>query len=1151
MNFKKRNLVMSIMVLSIFLLQSTALASAYYIPPIKPPPTTTTYRVYGYVKDADTNSPISGATVKIYRGTSTYLGQKTTDSNGYYNFYYTTTLSITLVKSVATKSGYYSSTRTGYMLEGRVSISHYLSTVPPPPPPTIDPVIGSPSVSHLSPISTQITVSVTWHYDPYVSRSVYVEINGNSLIMQPMGGNQYYKTLFGDEYRSEFTYSIKAIEKWYGDEPPVLKQVDATTGLYTASNNPWTNSIGHYIRGSPGAGTNYPIRFMIHYGAGENNGENVYLYEQCRTDFADIRFVREDKSVIFNHFIADVVEGKYAIVWVEIGPSLDEDRYLWLYYGNPNAPDISDGDATFEFFDDFSGSALDTSKWNLIGGIAAVSNGIVDLTDYYWGITLSSDWHDGGGNYVLETRIKYSGSYGASIWFREQNDQTSIFSEGYMVWLYSSYNQIRERSNGGFPPAIEDNAPVVPQNMWVDFHIVVIDDFYGFPDIGMEMHDSTFSGGRIGFGSVGGNPMSVMIDRVIVRNVVAHEPQHGEWDFVNDEFTSPQLLPVWEVENSNSPEIPLELQSPPGYLLLDYDALYDAPIGQNTAPRGYEITQDNLIEDGAFRVEVRTSWNIYNGPGLGYPELKVGFELVDKFGYKAAEIYYENPGSGSNVVPSIKSFIAGQEGTPFEDIWTEYGDSQGDTTFVVERDSVGWMRVIYYDRVYGGRNVNPHLLFERTHPTEIASIRLVLQYSTPKTSCEKIYAGFNSVKQEPVLQLKALGSAQGVFVEPIKGADFDYDTDISFWTGDGVASPDYSIDSGGRSWKVVNHAIWSVSEVLPDDTAFRYAAIQNKMVGFTFYAKYGGTDTFVRAEISYWIAGDSYEYRCFGDWVLITGLSDGWTKVSVLTQTELPNDVNLLEVRIVGKAAETSTYGNIYIDNTKFSIVKTQLLGAEECYFRLDGEEGEACGTAMFEIMLTFASSADGYNLHLFPVISACAFDGYIIRNVEMEWAVTDGWADTDQNRVIESNNKEYEPGYDSIDDYNEDTAIWHQGLSVLLFVVGRFTPWGVVGGLALGTMAHSTLDVIRDITRPFARDTEQAKAEFGDPGYFDFDYPESEHVQSVAAGTKLVWYMSDDLGMTHSPSLTVHYVVQWQKITDPNNIWGTSNSLSINFPLG
>jgi hypothetical protein len=36
---------------------------------------------------------------------------------------------------------------------------------------------------------------------------------------------------------------------------------------------------------------------------------------------------------------------------------------LYLFYGNPAATDVSDGNSVFDFFDDFSGTALDTNKW--------------------------------------------------------------------------------------------------------------------------------------------------------------------------------------------------------------------------------------------------------------------------------------------------------------------------------------------------------------------------------------------------------------------------------------------------------------------------------------------------------------------------------------------------------------------------------------------------------------------------------------------------------------------------------------------------------------------------------------------------------------------------------------------------------------------
>jgi len=51
-----------------------------------------------------------------------------------------------------------------------------------------------------------------------------------------------------------------------------------------------------------------------------------------------------------------------------------------MYYGNPSASSISNGNNTFLFFDDFSGSSIDTSKWIHDTSATAVSGGIMTLT---------------------------------------------------------------------------------------------------------------------------------------------------------------------------------------------------------------------------------------------------------------------------------------------------------------------------------------------------------------------------------------------------------------------------------------------------------------------------------------------------------------------------------------------------------------------------------------------------------------------------------------------------------------------------------------------------------------------------------------------------------------------------------------------------
>jgi len=55
-----------------------------------------------------------------------------------------------------------------------------------------------------------------------------------------------------------------------------------------------------------------------------------------------------------------------AKVWVKV-PSIPSasDKNIYVYYGNSSAASNSNGEAVFDFFDDFNGSSIDTSKWTI------------------------------------------------------------------------------------------------------------------------------------------------------------------------------------------------------------------------------------------------------------------------------------------------------------------------------------------------------------------------------------------------------------------------------------------------------------------------------------------------------------------------------------------------------------------------------------------------------------------------------------------------------------------------------------------------------------------------------------------------------------------------------------------------------------------
>jgi hypothetical protein len=147
----------------------------------------------------------------------------------------------------------------------------------------------------------------------------------------------------------------------------------------------WSYRKSHVINPASGAGTNYQVRIVAHYGSGTDSGEDVYLNGKCRTDFGDIRFTRSDGVSLLDYWMESKVDGDYAVFWVEVADDLSTNPVtIYIYYGNANVTTTSNGDATFPFFDDFDGSALNPDKWsiNAVNSITyTVADGKLQITD--------------------------------------------------------------------------------------------------------------------------------------------------------------------------------------------------------------------------------------------------------------------------------------------------------------------------------------------------------------------------------------------------------------------------------------------------------------------------------------------------------------------------------------------------------------------------------------------------------------------------------------------------------------------------------------------------------------------------------------------------------------------------------------------------
>ncbi|MHA1435751.1 MAG: DUF2341 domain-containing protein [Candidatus Heimdallarchaeota archaeon] len=124
---------------------------------------------------------------------------------------------------------------------------------------------------------------------------------------------------------------------------------------------------------------------------------------KTQSDGADIRFVLNDQTTVLDHWIEVWDEsGVTNKVWVKI--DIDTPMMpigfiatFYLYYGNSAAVSTSNGDNVFEFFEDFSGTSLDTTKWFVSeytggGHSLSVANGelhiyadcsAIELSGYY------------------------------------------------------------------------------------------------------------------------------------------------------------------------------------------------------------------------------------------------------------------------------------------------------------------------------------------------------------------------------------------------------------------------------------------------------------------------------------------------------------------------------------------------------------------------------------------------------------------------------------------------------------------------------------------------------------------------------------------------------------------------------------------------
>ena len=133
-----------------------------------------------------------------------------------------------------------------------------------------------------------------------------------------------------------------------------------SSGILTAQESSWLD--GWDLRKeititeiSGNALTDYQVKIEVGY------------EPQMKSDFSDLRFTDSDGITLLNYWVEEYTEESSATVWVKV-PEIPASgvKKIYMYYGNSGAASLSDGDAVFEFFDDFEDDSID-SKWSFQG----------------------------------------------------------------------------------------------------------------------------------------------------------------------------------------------------------------------------------------------------------------------------------------------------------------------------------------------------------------------------------------------------------------------------------------------------------------------------------------------------------------------------------------------------------------------------------------------------------------------------------------------------------------------------------------------------------------------------------------------------------------------------------------------------------------
>lgn len=163
---------------------------------------------------------------------------------------------------------------------------------------------------------------------------------------------------------------------------------------------------------------------------------------------SDIRVTDSDGTTLLPYWIESGCGTTATKIWTRIPSIPSASKNIYLHWGNPTAAAASDGSATFEFFDDFQGTTINSSKWVSINpdDVFTQNNGLYlkgkGFTDGYNNALISQATFNRAADRKIQARFTPYNTQGGMLfgWDINQNPVTSAAVNPNTIYGLKTYN---------------------------------------------------------------------------------------------------------------------------------------------------------------------------------------------------------------------------------------------------------------------------------------------------------------------------------------------------------------------------------------------------------------------------------------------------------------------------------------------------------------------------------------------------------------------------------------------------------------------------------------------------------------------------------------------------------------------------------------